>query len=136
MGDKSCDIKAEDNGLEIYYESKDASYQILSRYTYRNNLYSDQMSPSQIESWVWKKIKEADKKGADYLICKVPVWIGITEKHEPATYDKWAKAIFKNIDQIGPAHFRIAISNVRPLKNLKGFYILKLTDAIKIELLK
>lgn len=133
VGEKSCDIKAEENGREIYYESKDASVEITSRWTKGEFQHWTPMSAYQIEKWVLRKISDADQKGADYLLCKVPMWKRMTERVDINTWDDWAKKTFKNLTQIGPAHFKINNPELSAIK-LKGFYILKSKGAIKFDI--
>ncbi len=129
--EQQCDIKSSTAKGDIYYyEVKDASSELESRYQRKGITHFNPMNDEKIEKWMKEKTKEAEKKGADFLICRVPVWLDLGEEDE-----EW-------IDRIMGKKFKIQkrVSNqeiiVQPnfsvLSYLKGIYIIKEFRYIKV----
>ncbi len=123
-GDKSCDFKASDGSREYFFETKDASAETMSQSRYDGAIHYTPMGEEEIGPWIVKRCREADEKGADYLICRVPVWVSGWEEEEQEFYDKWIRKVFKVKAQ--PAKHKVVIAKPEGLSGqFKGVYIVK-----------
>ena len=124
IGDKSCDFKASDGSREYFFETKDASSETMSQSQDGDSIDYTPMGKEEIGPWIIKRCREADEKGADYLICRVPVWGRGWEEEEQEFYDKWVRKVFKVKTQ--PAKHEVIISKPEGLSDqFKGVYIIK-----------
>ncbi len=118
-GDKSCDIKALNCNKNCYFESKDASSEITTSYVRGEMVHFTPMFEEQIKKWIQYKTEKADDKGANYLICRVPVW-----RSEEEFYNQWADRIINIKKKISRNNFIVEIPfKVSP--TFKGIYIIK-----------
>ncbi|HBJ82872.1 MAG TPA: hypothetical protein DDZ88_03150 [Verrucomicrobiales bacterium] len=70
---KSCDLMAEMNSHDIYFEVKDCSLDFGPSRTTGRRGYTP-ASDKDTRKWLEKQIKECFNKGANYLIARLPVW--------------------------------------------------------------
>lgn len=127
-GDKSCDIKARDSKQDYYFESKDSSSEIISEHGNDDEVYFTRMDDDKIEKWILRQTLAADRKGANYLICRVDVW-NVTPS-ESESLVSWIDSIFKdhfiivNKDNL----HQIVVSPKHQLSpHFKGIYVLSQT---------
>ncbi len=126
--ERSCDIKACDATDTYYFESKDASSEIMTVYQKNGGEYFTPTDDNKIERWIANKSKEADEKGANYLICRVPVWVYDVYQQEKEFYDKWAERIFKNsftIKSKTSKNETIISPRIQLSSDFKGIYVIK-----------
>ena len=129
---KSCDIRAKDSAREYYFESKDASAEIMTSYKLKKGYYFCPMSEEDIQNWIIRKTKEADEKGANYLICRVPVWVPNVGKTEDEFYDTWIRKIFEIKEQVSRNAFIIALPcQLSP--SFEGIYIIKSFGHLRLQ---
>lgn len=143
----SCDILAKKNGklyfAEVKEMSKEMSKKIESAYAVpdswqaRNNpnfaafraKYPDDpgfcfFTPTaldEIRVWIGNQVGDAVRKGAHYLICKVPVW----SDHANGRLDAdWVAEVFPGSYQIGPQQF-VSARRSLPSQFFVGVYVIK-----------
>jgi len=120
---KSCDILARRGDKRYYFESKDSSSEITTRDS--NDCFTPLMREDAVK-WIKKKAKEADVKGANYLICRLSNW---TDKNRFP--DEWIKTIFIDAKKISNKNYQISTFN-KKLKLLRGLYLIKPYGYVKI----
>jgi len=131
IGDKSCDFKASDGGRGYFFETKDASAETMSQARYGGAIHYTPMGEEEIGPWIIKRCRDAEEKGADYLICRVPVWVQGWEEEEQEFYDKWIRKVFKIKEQ--PSKHEVIISKPEELSSqFKGVYIIKSFGYLKL----
>lgn len=127
-GDKSCDIKTRGPKHDYYFESKDSSSEIISEYENDDEVYFEPIDNDEIEKWIFKQTLAADRKGANYLICRVDVW-GVAPS-ESESLVSWIDSIFKNhfiIENKDNLH-EIVVSPTHQLSpHFRGIYVLSQT---------
>jgi len=130
-GDKSCDFKASDGSREYFFETKDASSETMSQSQDGDFIDYTPMGEEEIGPWIIKRCRDAEEKGADYLICRVPLWVRGWEEEEQEFYDKWIRKVFKVKAQ--PAKHEVIISNPEGLSDqFSGVYIIKAFGYLRI----
>lgn len=132
-GDKSCDIKATNSVRDYYFESKDASSEIMTSYEDREHTHFTPMTDDEIREWVMRKSKEADEKGANHLVCRVPVWVPDAGRSKRDFYNKWITRVFEIKKKISRNSFVIALP-IRLSSNFEGIYIIKEFGYLKLQL--
>ena len=131
---KACDIKTLANDEELYYEVKDASSEITNSYQKNGVTYFEPMEGDKVEQWLKNQTKEADRCGANYLICRVPVWRQDASNTEEFYY-KWLNEVMKKlfIIQCRLSKQKIIVkTSLSVSPHLKGIYILKAFGHIKV----
>ena len=132
---KYCDIKALKRTYK-YFEVKDLSSQITTRYSENNSTYFTPADDLKIERWIKTQTKKADICGANFLICRVPVWLpnaNITNDF----FEFWPERIFRNLFAMKK---RLSSNSIRLFPNfsvsthLKGIYIVKEFGHLKLKL--
>ena len=132
---KHCDIKAKKKST-TFFEVKDSSAQIITRYIEKSTVNYTPMEDEKIEKWLKTKTKEAARCGANFLICRVPVWLSnVSDKKE--FYDFWPDRIFRQLfslkQKLSPT--KIVLSpNFKMSSHLKGIYIVKEFGYLKLAL--
>ena len=132
--EKYCDLKTSVGEEEFYYEVKDASSEITSSCIENGETFFDRMDDKKVERWIKDQTKEADKCGANYLICRVPVWLNDATNVEDF-YLSWVNRIFKTLFQVKQ---RVSTRElvVKPNFNIsfhmKGIYLVKAFGHIKV----
>lgn len=131
---KSCDIKATNSIRDYYFEAKDASSEITTRREVKGvgEVY-DPMLEEQTQKWVVWQTAEADRKGANYLICRLEVYSVDATQIEKEFYDKWVRNIFKIEKRISENTFIIALP-IELSSNFEGIYIIKPFGYLKLQL--
>ncbi len=77
---KNCDLALVKNGGSIFADAKDCSSELLSQYKVGHEIDGQVMHVThytpkvELPGWMAGKIRDADKKGADILVCHVPGW--------------------------------------------------------------
>ncbi len=127
-GDKSCDIKARDSKNDYYFEAKDSSSEIISEYENYDAVFFTPMDEDEIEKWIMRQTLAADRKGANYLICRIDVWGVAPSKRESLVY--WINSIFKKhfiIENKDNLH-QIVVSPKRQLSHhFRGIFVISQT---------
>ncbi len=129
IGDKSCDFRASDGHEESYFETKDSSAETMSEHRIKGIIHFDPMNERKIGDWIINRCRNAEKKGADYLICRVPVWDN-WEEEEREFYGKWIREVFEVKSQ--PDKNEVVISRPSGTGQLKGIYIIKAFGYLRI----
>ena len=132
-GDKSCDIKATNSVRDYYFESKDASSEIMTSYEDRGHTLFTPTDDDEIREWVIRKSKEADEKGANYLVCRVPVWVNDAGRAKRDFYNEWITRVFEIKKKISRNSFVITLP-IRLSSNFEGIYIIKEFGYLKLQL--
>ena len=132
-GDKSCDIKATNSVRDYYFESKDASSEIMTSYEDRGHTFYTPMDDDEIREWVIRKSKEANEKGANYLVCRVPVWVPDAGLAKRDFYNEWITRVFEIKQKISRNSFVITLP-IRLSSNFEGIYIIKEFGYLKLRL--
>jgi len=114
--DTNCDLLIEKHGLKSFVEVKDCSGETLSTYSDGNYEHFTPKIPEELERWIKPQIKKADKKGADFLVIRVPVWQSEPSSNLTKLIDKFFRGISKDIRQ----------ENRKYYWNIKGTKIAKL----------
>jgi hypothetical protein len=127
-------MKATKNGSPLYYEVKDSSSEITTSYEKHGAIYFDPMDDQKVEQWIKEKTEDADRRGANFLICRVPVWSGkFADENE--FYGDWGNRIMKQHfltkKRIGPQEFLVR-PTFRIASHVQGVYILKKFGHIRI----
>jgi len=136
IGNKSCDLCAFDTQNVFYFEVKDASSEITNQYEQNGFPNFEPMSEEKISMWITEKCSEAIGKGANFLCCRVPMWMIPDEDKRPGKYFRWAKTIFPDLQKNAPNEFLVSlqIDYIPPF--FKGFYIIKSWGYLKFNVLK
>lgn len=122
---KSCDIKATNSIKDYFFEVKDASSEITTSYVRDGITHFTPMDEDAVRSWVINKCKEADEKGASYLICRVPVWKSNPDKTiEEFFYEDWIQDILEIKERL-TKHDLIVSLPCQLSEHFEGIYILK-----------
>jgi len=126
--EKSCDIKALDNGgVEHYFEVKDASRETMTQKRENDNIFFSPSTEEEIENWIKSQTVESGVCGAQYLICRVPFW-SCTDLSKEYFLDEWPKSIFKRHFTIrseqGSGNYGLS-TNFNRSRSLLGIYVLK-----------
>ena len=125
IGNKSCDLCACNGQNIFYFEAKDASSEITSQYEQNGFTYYEPMSEEKISIWITEKCSEAIEKGANYLCCRVPMWMSPDEDKRPGKYFRWAKTVYPDLQKIAPNEFQVSLQLEYIPSFFKGFYIIK-----------
>jgi len=89
------------------------------------------MEEDEIGRWIVKRCRDADAKGADYLVCRVPVWVSGWEEQEQEFYNKWIRKVFSVNAQSGK--HEVVIDKPAGLSGqFKGVYIIKAFGYLRI----
>ena len=132
---KSCDILANDGNQNIYFESKKSLSQDLRP---REKMGSDEgftpISNSELYQWIRDKLFDANLKGADYLLIRIPFWTPVDIDSEKEKYNHWISRTFKENEKISENVFRIKLDRLI-LNITKGFYIIFPNNYIKVEVI-
>ena len=122
LGNRSCDILVKEKS-NLYFELKDLSKQILSRRINENVPLIDltPSTPTEKNRWIKRMIREAAKKGANFLICHMPVW---NSEGVPGFGSKWLRRIFKNSKRIAKKEYLVKTKLVIPIF-FQGVYLIK-----------
>lgn len=127
-----CDIKTAKDGNKLYYEVKDSSSEITTSYEKHGSAYFKPMDDQKVEQWIKDQTKKADKCGANYLICNVPVW---SVENKSKFYKEWVNRIMKKhfcITQKKTKRELIASPTFSVSSHVRGVYILTAFGYIKI----
>ncbi|MEA3432101.1 MAG: hypothetical protein U9R01_05435 [candidate division WOR-3 bacterium] len=95
----NCDLLIEKDGHKSFVEVKDCSGEIISTYSDGNYEHFTPMIPEVLGQWIKLQIKKADKKGADFLVIRVPVWLNEHSSNLTELIDKFFGEISKDIHQ-------------------------------------
>lgn len=124
-GDRSCDILAQTNRTNLYFEVKDLSSETLTQS--EGSLDSDGLVyfnpslPSRRQGdWINKMLRKSFCKGANYLICRIPVW---SSYHVPGFGIRWVNKIFGNARKLSNREYVITIQLNVP-NFFKGVYLM------------
>lgn len=132
---KSCDILASDGNQNIYFESKKSLSQDLRPRTISGDFeHFTPISHNEIHQWIRNKLYEANQKGADYLLIRVPFWSPIELIDDQEKIELWMSRTFKGNEKISGKYFRIKLDGFS-LTVTKGFYIIFPNNFIKVEVL-
>ncbi len=77
---KDCDLALAKDSKSAFADAKDCSSEILSQYEVQQEIDGKTMHVThftpkvELPKWMRGKIREADKQGADILVCHVPGW--------------------------------------------------------------
>ncbi len=118
----------------MYYEVKDASSEITTSYKKNGVTHFEPSGDDKVERWIKDQVKEADKCGANYLICRVPVWLEDTTSIEDF-YQDWVNRIFKTLFQVKRRLSEcelIVKPNFSISPYMRGIYLLKAFGHIKV----
>lgn len=128
-GDKSCDIKARDSKHDYYFEAKDSSAEIISEHENNGAVFFTPMDgENEIEKWIMRQTLAADRKGANYLICRVDVW-GVTPSKRESLVE-WIDSIFGEHFIIGNKdnlHQIVVSPKCQLSHHFKGIYVISQT---------
>lgn len=97
--DTDCDLLIEKDGLKSFAEVKDCSSEIKSTYSNGNCEHFTPKIPEDLEQWIKLQIKKADKKGADFLVIRVPVWQSQPSSNLTELIDRFFREISEDIHQ-------------------------------------
>ena len=140
----SCDIKVSDGSRDLFFEVKDNSSELTSGYLIypeaklrrKFNLSPEDILPwvvargprffnpatiKSVRKWLLAQLKEAHRKGADYLMCRTP--LGIDHYSEQFDAD-WVNKLFPIRRQISPTEFEVELAHRVP-PHLKAIHIIK-----------
>ncbi len=67
----------------------------LEHLAWRGATHYTPMGEEEIRAWIEQESRATDQKGADYLICRVPVWLDGWEEQEQEFYDRWIRRVFE-----------------------------------------
>lgn len=128
IGNRSCDIKCFKKSDTIYFECKDSSAEIKSGVPYEGVTITTPLNAYQNKKWLLDKMQEADDKGADYLLAKIPIWSPYQGKK---IYRCWMEKVFENHKRHSCNNYSIEIDKNK-YRSLKGAFLLLRKNAIKI----
>jgi len=99
----SCDILAKARRSNVYFEVKDLSRETLTEYKdpsiSEDLVFFDPFLPSDRQyQWIRKMLWKSIRKGANYLICRIPVW---SEHGVPGFRTRWLQEILGNVHRFG-----------------------------------
>lgn len=136
IGNKTCDLCAYDGQDTIYFEAKDASSEITSQYEKNGYTHFEPMSEEKINMWITEKCKEAIEKGANYLCCRVPMWMSPDESKRPNKYSRWVKTIYPDAQKIAHNQFQIDLKLDTIPFFFRGFYVIKSWGYLKFNVVR
>ncbi len=135
---KSCDIKSFYKENDYYFESKDFSNYLIST---SNDLPKYSTEENEAEKWIAEKSKEADFKGANYLICRPDLFLNFSLNHNNDIehfYNSWIYHVcvnyFKIIKRISTQEFFVQSLRKVYSPNFYGIFIVKSMGFIKLSL--
>lgn len=129
---KSCDIRAKNGSADLYFEVKDLSKEVLTRQKKKecpDLTFFSPPTPTQKEKWIKNKIRESALKGANYLICRIPIW---QSPGVPGFGTRWVRKIFRDSKKIANKKYLVPVNfQIPPF--FKGVYIIKNMKSIFIQ---
>lgn len=128
IGNSSCDIKGHLNGNDYYFECKDSSKEIVKQEPFYDVFITSPRTNYGNREWLEEQMQAADKKGADYLLAKIPLWSQYKNRKRDL---EWMKKVFPYSQHCGRNEF-LFTKDAPQCKALKGVYILTLRSALKI----
>jgi len=130
---KSCDILANDGFQNLYFESKMSMSQDLRPRSKLGEFESyTPISNIEIREWIRDMLYEANQKGANYLLIRVPFWTPMRIRSDEEKIKLWISRTFDKNEQISENVFRIKLDRLI-LNVTKGFYIIFPHNFIKVE---
>ncbi len=128
--DTSCDIKATDSLRDYYFEIKDSTSQITSSEIKNGIEYFTPVFEDDAFRWILDQCKKADQKGANYLLCRVPVWNYRADDKD--FFFKWLSNEFQITDR--PSDNEVVITlPFQTSKSFEGIYIIKPYGHMKLQ---
>jgi hypothetical protein len=126
----SCDMLGLMNRQQVYLEAKDSSSETKNAEEYHGFMMSTPKNAYQHLQWIRNKVYDAEQKGADYLVCKVPMWLKFSE-----TSHDWMCEVFDDVRQEGKNLYSGCLKGLK-IDNLKSIFILQLWSAIRFNIRK
>ncbi len=118
-GNRSCDILAKSRGADLYLEVKDLSRETLTQrkddHDSQEVVWFEPLLPSTCrpcscrtitQEWVNRMLGESFEKGADYLICRIPVWSSLGA---PGFGVRWMHAIFGDVKKLDARGYTVRV---------------------------
>lgn len=95
--EKDCDLILIKDGQKFYADAKDVSSETLSLYEEFGHPGWSSFDPKyEVETWLKRMIKDVEKKGADFLICRIPKW-RLNGKFDEPSVKQWLLLLLKDI---------------------------------------
>jgi len=116
--DASCDIRAKNGNRDYYFETKDESSKSTTSAIKNGVTHFEPKDDDEIVEWVKNMCRKASNKGANYLICRVPVWLNSLRESFPSD---WVKRVFKT--ELKGKDVAFNIENIDSF--FEGVYIVK-----------
>ena len=114
----------DEDGNNIYFEVKDLSSEVLSEHPHGADPSLTSLTPklpSEKRIWIIRKTNEAINKGANYLICRIPVW---SSPGRPGLGVRWLCQLFPIEKRLGQREFKIRFKRSLP-DFFNGIYLIK-----------
>lgn len=121
----SCDILAKRSKTNIYFEVKSLSSETLTQYI------DDSISPDHVffkpslpskrqQNWLNKMLNKSFEKGANYLICRIPVWSSYGMQGFGAW---WVRNISGKVQKVSTREYIVSPTCSVP-RFFKGIYLI------------
>jgi len=125
QNDCSCDILAKAKRSDVYFEVKDLSSETLTQHEddsiSQDVVFFDPSLPSRRQhKWVNKMLRKSFIKGANYLICRIPVWSPFGDR---GFGTRWLHEIFGNVQQLSYREYILSTKSKVP-DFFKGVYLI------------
>jgi len=125
QNDCSCDILAKTKRRHFYFEVKDLSSETLSEYEdnsiSQDCVFFDPSLPSPRQhQWINRMLWKSVRKGANYLICRIPVWSPCGVR---GFGTRWLHEIFGNVQRLGCREYALPAKSKVPAF-FKGVYLI------------
>jgi hypothetical protein len=132
-GNGSCDILAKAQNTDIYFEVKALSRETLTERAgdpgSQDPIFFEPSLPSErrqnscrtvTENWIGSMLRKSFSKGADYLICRIPVW---SSYRAPGFGARWMHEIFRDVRKVTETEYIVRVHLNVP-RFFKGIYLI------------
>jgi hypothetical protein len=128
LGNRSCDIKGKINGNDYYFDCKDSSTEIVHQEPFYDIHVTSPRNSHQNRMWLEGQMQEADNKGSDYLLAKIPLWSQYKGRKRNR---EWMSKVFSNAIYCGGGKYRL-LGNATNYRVLKSVFILNQRSALEL----
>lgn len=124
-GERSCDILAETNRTNLYFEVKDLSGETLTQYKDNHDSgglihYKPSLPSERQRNWINRMLRKSFSKGSDYLICRIPVY---SSYRVQGFGMRWIQKIFGDAKKLNKRKYIVPVQLSVP-SFFKGVYLI------------
>ena len=127
---KTCDLQSKSLSGANFYEVKDFSSEFLTQVPVYEGVTSFTPGlPWKIKPWIEGYVQNCVEKGANYLICRVPVW---HVRKRPKLSEEWVKRIYSSYTNIPGNRFKVGHGLTLP-SFFRGVYVIRRDEHLFME---